>query len=174
MYPSANPISQSRDKQALSSTTIGTQTLSQWQPAQSAISNVADHRPTLLSYPPESRPQQPNDGMIQDTPSRPNPPDNGPSFARPNPSSQTTSPPHPPPISPVLTQTPAPLADRLHPLFNASSTELAKSLKSSSPRGQSESGEKSEKTQMAHRPATFERMETVFYDARSEIPQQLS
>lgn len=175
MHPSVYPVSQNHDQQALSaSTATETPTLSQSQPAQSAIPSVTDHKLTLLSYRPESQAQQPNDRMVQDTPSQQNPQDNGPSFARPTSSSQTTSPPPPPPTSPVLTQTPAPLADRLHPHFNASSTELAKSLQSSSPGGQSENGRKPQKMQMPQRPATLERMETVFYDAPSEIAQQLS
>jgi len=172
-YPSAHPVSQNEDKQAPSvPSTTETQTLSESQPAQSAISSVTDQKPTLLSYRPDNQHQQPNDKLLQNTPNQPNLQDNGPSIARPTPPSQPTSPPSQPAASPVLTQSPAPLADRLHPHFNASNTELANSLKSSSPRGQSESGGKSKEIQMLQRPVGLERTETIFYDAPSEIPKQ--
>jgi hypothetical protein len=172
-YPSAHPFSQNQNQQAPSvPTTTETQNLSQSQPAQSAISNVTDQKPTLLSYRPDSQHQQSNEKLLQNTPNQPNFHDNGPTFAQPTPPSQPTSPPSQPAASPVLTQSPAPLADRLHPHFNASHTELANPLKSISPRGQSESGGKPKDIQMPQRPVALERTETVFYDAPSEIPKQ--
>lgn len=148
--------------------------LSQSQPAQPAISSVTDQKPTLLSYRPDSQHQQPNDTLLQNAPKEPNLQDHKPSVPRPTPPSQSTNPPSQPATSPVLAQSPAPLADRLHPHFSASDTELAKSLRSSSPRGQSESGGKPKEMPMLQRPVGLERTDTVFYDAPSELPKQLA
>lgn len=172
-YSSAHPVSQYQDQQAPSvPSTTETQTLSQSQPTQLAISSVTDQKPTLLSYRPDSQAQQPNHTMLQNPPNQQNHQENVPSFARPTPPSQPTSPPSQPVTSPILKQPPAPLADRLHPYFNASNTESTKSLKSSSPRGQSETGGKAKDIQLPQRPMTLDRTETIFYDAPSEIPKQ--
>lgn len=187
-YSSAQSDDQRHDQYARKASSITEyQSQSHTQPGQPAISGDSDQKPTFLNYRPDGPVQQSN----IDLPAQRNPQDDVPSATQPTPPSLSASPPSQPTsppqeltsppsqttTSPVLTKSPAPLADRLNPHSNTSETELAKSLKATSPRGQSMANGKPKQIQMPQRPATLDRTETVYMTPASdpsEIPKQFS
>lgn len=172
---SSQPESHHQNEQ-VSSAPVTTETPAQPQPSLSAISDVTEQKPTMLSYR-SDRPPQLNDTTSTSPPAQKIPPESTPlptqSASVPQSSTASSQTTH----TPTVAHPPAPLADRLNPHFTAPRSEPAQTLRSEAPHNEKAVNGKPKNLPMPERPNTLDRMETVYMTPPSdpsEIRDQFS